>query len=402
MTTINPSQFNPSTAPVNLGGVEATNVIQKQEGVAKKQNELPPLGDGKGPDTVSYSRPNPLQPHALKFLVDPSTTDTISADITSLLVLLIKTQNQNRASQRHQWLLQAQNVLQTAASVAEEKKKAALIKFASDTVTNGIDLAQNVASAGTSFAGAGEEAKGSIEINATADAEFGTDEELAPSKGGDVEGEDELSNEESLSSAESGFEGEGGVEGSTSSKSSTSTTKSSTESESKIKEDAKAKSSSETEETQQSDKAQQSKSTEDAKSGKTETESEKKAKSNSASRSKKTEAEKKDLRTRKEEYIAKRQSSLNSQIDRKDKQISSITGAFSSLGKEVSAGLNVASEYATANAEQLKGLEDYQSSLASEQLDYANQLRDNAQKLLETLKSIEQARHQAVSAIVNI
>ena len=144
MTTINPSQFNSGAAPVNLGGAEATNVIQKQEGITKRQNELPPLGDGKGPDTVSYSRPNPLQPHALNFLVDPSTTDSISADITSLLVLLIKTQNDNRASQRKQWLAQAQNVLQTAASVAEDKKKAALIKFASDTVTNGIDLAQNL------------------------------------------------------------------------------------------------------------------------------------------------------------------------------------------------------------------------------------------------------------------
>jgi hypothetical protein len=61
-----------------------------------------------------------------------------------------------------------------------------------------------------------------------------------------------------------------------------------------------------------------------------------------------------------------------------------------------------ASEAESAEASNVKALADFQNTAASDQLDFANQLRDYANAILSTIKDVESARHAASNAIANI
>jgi hypothetical protein len=50
----------------------------------------------------------------------------------------------------------------------------------------------------------------------------------------------------------------------------------------------------------------------------------------------------------------------------------------------------------------LKALSDFQNTAASEQLDFANELRDYTNAILSTIRDVESARHAASNAIANI
>ena len=68
----------------------------------------------------------------------------------------------------------------------------------------------------------------------------------------------------------------------------------------------------------------------------------------------------------------------------------------------VAAGSQNMADVINADVEVLRSKRDYQSQLASAQLDFANEARDLLSKTLDMMQSIEAARHKATGAINNV
>jgi hypothetical protein len=68
----------------------------------------------------------------------------------------------------------------------------------------------------------------------------------------------------------------------------------------------------------------------------------------------------------------------------------------------MAAGAQNMSDVQNAEVELLRSKRDYQSQLASAQLDFANEARDLLNKTLDMMQSIEAARHKATGAINNV
>jgi hypothetical protein len=55
-----------------------------------------------------------------------------------------------------------------------------------------------------------------------------------------------------------------------------------------------------------------------------------------------------------------------------------------------------------ADAKQSEALSSYTQALMQAELEFASQSRDSIKTILDTLKSVEQAKHQATQGIYNI
>jgi hypothetical protein len=338
---------------------------------------------------VAYTQPSPLDQSSL--VLPTSINNSTNVDITACLVLLMKTAIEMRKDQREQWIKQAQNQLATSNTVANLQIQAAQSKFAADCVSNGISA---VASVGQGIAG-GVEACGSSAnagIDEEANRSFGTDEELGIGKSaspsvaksptldeeeegdGDIEGQAKgIINKEGLTADSLGGDSvgatEGGEEGSAA----------------KSLEDAKKADA----------KQVQAEGGTDA-DGVDDTDA------NADSSSSKTDAEKLELKRQKLSYVASSKGIASSQLHATVEVVNAFMGVLQSAGKMAAAGVTYQSDLLSAQASQEKALADFQATAASDQLDFANELRDYANSILSTIKDVESARHAASNSIANI
>jgi hypothetical protein len=365
--------FNPALdGAQDVGDVGST---KKTQGTGGSNVDAPQLDLGGVGTGVAYSRPSPLQPSNL--VLPSSITDSTNVDITACLVLLIQTSVQMRRDQREQWVAQAQNSLATSNSAADMQIEAAKSKLIADCATTGVQAAVSVASCAISC---GEAAAGSAagkKISAEADSLYGTDAEIQGTnnkKSADLDGDidakaNSIISKEGLTSSSLGGESAGIDDGGTS-------------------------------KTQKSIAKEQDVRLDKAEAKQAEVASDSKA-SNQAADEKSIEKSKEQLKA-KREFQAQSLSSQTAIYQARSQAAKSALEVVGAAGKMGGSFMTAQSEMESAEAAKLKALADFQNTAASEQLDFANELRDYTNAILSTIRDVESARHAASNAIANI
>jgi hypothetical protein len=329
---------------------------------------------------VTYSQPSPLEPSNL--VLPSSITDSTNVDITACLVLLMHTAMEMRKDQREQWINQAQNALATSNTAADLQIQAAQDKLIADCVTTGIQAGVSIASCAVSCGEAAYGASAEKSVNAEANSIYGTDEEIKGSgstnKAKGAEGEEDI---ESEAQAKSIIGKEGLTSDSLGGESSEIDEGGANKTQKSIAKEQDAK----------LDKA-------DAKEADTTTQSKE---SNKTADEKSMEKSKEQLKAKKE-YIAQSMASKTAIYQARSQAAKSALDVVGGAGKMVGAGLTYKSELEQAEASKVKAWADFQNTQASDQLDFANELRDYTNSILSTIKDVESARHAASNAIANI
>jgi hypothetical protein len=365
--------FNPGLdGAQDVGDVGST---KKTQGTGGVNVDAPQLDLGGNNTGVAYSRPSPLQPSHL--VLPSSITDSTNVDITACLVLLIQTSVQMRRDQREQWVAQAQNALATSNSAADMQIQAAKDKLIADCVTTGVQAAVSVASCAVSCGEAAAGSSAGKKISAEADSIYGKDAEIQGTnnkKGVDVDEDidakaNSIISKEGLTSNSLGGESASIEDGGTS-------------------------------KTQKSIAKEQDVRLDKAEAKQTEVASDAKA-SNKAADEKSIEKSKEQLKA-KREFQAQSLSSQTAIYQARSQAVKSALEAVGAAGKMVGSGMTYQSEVESAEASRLKALSDFQNTAASEQLDFANELRDYTNAILSTIRDVESARHAASNAIANI
>ena len=366
----NVNGLNGTRGTGNIGGVNAP---------VGDVNVRAPLSLGANATGVHYSQPSPLDPKNL--ILPSSITDSTNVDITSCLVLLLKTAVEMRKDQREQWISQAQNTLATSNTVAELQKEAALNKFIGDSVTTGVSALVSVGQAAASIAECSEMNSSSKNIDKQADGHFGTDAEIegtGKSKASadedvDVDAEAKtIIEKEGLTSRSLG--GDSVSEATDGVKTSNKAVKDAQKVEAKqVQSEAEAAS---------TDAPSASK-----KSSEVET---------------KTDFDIREQKKEKAKFTANANAAHSARITAKYQVINNFLGAVNSGVKLVGNGTTYQADVLSAAASEQKALADFQASAASDQLDFANELRDYANSILSTIRDVESARHAASNAIANI
>ena len=367
--------FNPGLdGAQDVGDVSST---KKTQGTGSVNVDAPQLDLGGVGTGVAYSRPSPLQ--ASHLVLPSSITDSTNVDITACLVLLMQTSVQMRRDQREQWISQAQNALETSNTAADLQIEAAKSKLIADCVTTGVQAAVSVASCAVSIGEAAASGSASKKISAEADATFGTDAEIkGPGAKGAAAEEDadidvqakSIIGKEGLTGDSLGGETAGVGEGGTNS---------AQKSAAKMQE-------------AQTEKAQTKQSTADVDD----------AKASNKSADAKSEKDIKEQMKAKKEFMAQSMSAESARLQAKSKALSAALDVVSSGAKMVGSGLTYQADVDSAMAAKVKALADFQNTAASDQLDFANELRDYTSAILSTIRDVESARHAASNAIANI
>jgi len=350
---------------------------KKTQGTGGVNVESPHLDLGGNNTGVAYSRPSPLQSSNL--VLPSSITDSTTVDITACLVLLMQTAVQMRRDQREQWVAQAQNALETSNTAADLQIEAAKSKLIAECVTSGVQAGISIASCAVSVGEAAASSSASKKISADADATFGTDAEI---KGSGTKGAagDEDAGIDMQAKSIIGKEGltSDSLGGDTASLGETGA-QSTQKSAAKMQE-------------AQIEKAQTKQSTADVDNTKA---------SNQAADTK-SEKDIKEQMKAKKEFISQSMAAESARLQAKSQAIKSAIEVGSSANKALEAGLTSRSEIESAMAAKVKALADFQNTAASDQLDFANELRDYTNAILSTIKDVESARHAASNAIANI
>lgn len=344
--------------------------------VEKPATHIGGIGTG-----VAYSQPSPLRSTSLA-LAD-SIIDSTNVDITACLVLLMKSANEMRKDQREQWIKQAQNGLQTSNTAADLQKQAAQDKLIADCVSTGIQAAGSVATTAASLASAGAMGSAEGEVSSAADELYGTDADIEAGRTSTSKANLEEEDPEIQSQAKS-IIGKEGLTGSSIGGESAEIEEGGTKSTEKSLKNAQKLES----ERVQSEGGTNSEGAGDAKQAS-------KADAKSA-------ASIKELKKAKAEFKAKVLSIKTAKIEARAKAVTAGLELVGSAGKLAGSAATYASEAESAEASKVKALADFQNTAASDQLDFANQLRDYANAILSTIKDVESARHAASNAIANI
>jgi hypothetical protein len=370
---------------INTGNVNGPQDLDYVSSATKVPGEsqgkvaTPGLAAGGVATGVAYSQPSPLEPSNL--VLPASITDSTNVDITACLVLLMHTAMEMRKDQREQWINQAQNALSTSNTSADLQIQAAQDKLIADCVTTGVQAGVSIASCAVSCgqAAAGSAAESSIAKEA--DAAYGTDAEITGTSNSnktaaadeDLETENEANSiisKEGLTSDSLGGE-TGDIEEGGANKSQKSIAK---EQEAKAADKAETKEANANAESKSADKAADQKSAEKAK----------------------------ETLKAKKEFKAQSLAAKTSIYEARAQAAKSALEVVSSGGKLAGAGLTYKSEVESAEASKVKAWADFQNTMASDQLDFANELRDYTNSILSTIKDVESARHAASNSIANI
>jgi hypothetical protein len=366
----------------NVNGLNGTQGARSVGGVNSQPvdgNVRAPLSLGANATGVHYSQPSPLEPRNL--ILPGSITDSTNVDITSCLVLLLKTAVEMRKDQREQWITQAQNTLATSNVVAELQKEAALSKFIGESVTTGASALVSIGQAAASIAECRDMKSSSNAIDEQANAHFGTDDEIEAKGKSKANADDDVDvdaqaksiiGKEGLTSNSIG--GDALTEGTDGVKNSTKALKDAQKVEAKqVQNDLEAPT---------TDVPSTAKKT-------TEIEA-------------KTDFDIRQQKKEKAQFTANANAAHSASIQAKYQVINNFLGAVNTGVKIVGSGTTYQSETLSAVASEQKALADFQATAASDQLDFANELRDYASSILSTIRDVESARHAASNAIANI
>jgi hypothetical protein len=366
----NVNGLNGTRGTSNVGGVKAP---------TGEGNVRAPLSLGANATGVHYSQPNPLEPRNL--ILPGSITDSTNVDITSCLVLLLKSAVEMRKDQREQWITQAQNTLATSNTVAELQKQAALDKFIGEAVTTGASALVSVGQAAASIAECSDMNSSSKKIDKQADNHFGTDDDIEasgksktnPDEDVDVDAQAKsIIEKEGLTSKSLG--GEAAAE-----------TKDGVKNSNKALKDA------------QKVEAKQVQNETDIPTTDTPSASKKSSETEA-----KTDFDIRQQKKEKAQFTANANAAESARIQAKYQVINNFLSAVNSGIKVVGSGTTYQADVLSAEASEQKALADFQATAASDQLDFANELRDYASSILSTIRDVESARHAASNAIANI
>jgi hypothetical protein len=367
--------FNPGLdGAQDVGDVGST---KKTQGTGGVNVESPHIDLGGNNTGVAYSRPSPLQSSNL--VLPSSITDSTNVDITACLVLLMQTAVQMRRDQREQWVVQAQNALETSNTAADLQIEAAKAKLIADCVTTGVQAAVSVASCAVSVGEAAASSSASKKISSQADALYGTDADIKASgtKGGANDADADIDIQAKSIIGKEGLTGDslGGETASLGESGTQSAQKSAAKMQEAQVERAETKqATTDIDDTKASNKAADVKSEQDIK----------------------------DQMRAKKEFMAQSMSVESASLQARSKALSAALDVVSSGAKMVGSGLTYQADLDSAMAAKVKALADFQNTAANEQLDFANELRDYTNAILSTIKDVESARHAASNAIANI
>ena len=151
MTTIGNSQVSQAQidAARNSANVEAPAPVERQ----REHRVLPPggLSAAAGAGALPYASASLDGIDWDAIAADLSTTDTASIQLSQILELLINTMSDLRKGQRDAWLADAQNALALGLSAADKMRDSAVAKLACDVLSNGAAIV----TAGLSMASSG-------------------------------------------------------------------------------------------------------------------------------------------------------------------------------------------------------------------------------------------------------
>lgn len=101
---------------------------------------------------------------------DLATTDTMSVSISDIMVLLVGTMAEMRKGQREAWMADAQSALEMGLNAADRMRESAAAKLACDCVSNGVSIMTAAVSIGTQGASMAKEFAVSKAVDAQVDA----------------------------------------------------------------------------------------------------------------------------------------------------------------------------------------------------------------------------------------
>lgn len=366
--------FNPALdGAQDVGDVNNVGQTQGTGGVNVDSPQLDLGGNNTG---VAYSRPSPLQSSNL--VLPDSITDSTNVDITACLVLLMQTSVEMRRDQREQWITQSQNALETSNTAADLQIEAAKAKLIADCVTTGVQAAVSVASCAVAVGEAAASSSAGKKISMEADEAYGTDAEIKASgtKGAAEEEDAGIDSQAKSIISSEGLTGNslGGEVGSAESPGASNTQKSVAKAKEAELDKAETKATTEVADTKASNKAADQKSIENSK----------------------------EQMKAKKEFKAQSMAAKSAELQARSKALTTALDVVSSGAKMVGSGLTYEADVDTAMAAKVKALADFQNTAASEQLDFANELRDYTSSILSTIRDVESARHAASNAIANI
>lgn len=161
MTTIGNSQISQSllTAAQNSGAIEQPPAPPSGPAGIKSEHEgrlsTGGLSTAGGAGVLSFSSASLDGVDWDALAADVSTTDAMSIQMSDIMVLLVNTMSTMRKGQRDAWMADAQNALQMGLNSADKMRASAAAKLACDCVSNGaaiITATAQLVTAGASLA----------------------------------------------------------------------------------------------------------------------------------------------------------------------------------------------------------------------------------------------------------
>jgi hypothetical protein len=409
------NRINTPYVPPPPSGVGQAGGVDKPKGPSDSQGVRPPggLSVTVGSGEVSYSSPNLEGIDWDALTSDYKNVENVAVSMTAILVLLVEAMKEMRKSQREAWMDEAQNALQQGLNAADQMRSSAVAKLAADVVSNAAAIVTASVSLIASSIGAAKGHKADIAIEAKATDLFGPkidNAALAPNLKADlkvdlkadlvkadvkadikaevkaeVKADVELTQAKAEVKADAEIkqevktevEVEGGIN-------------KETEVKADVKADAEAKTEAKTEATTEA---------------KTETKSEAKTDSKAkADAVKKTYVDGETLANQKDraKWVTQEKANWQAGFD----QGINIAKTSSEIGASMAKTGAAIGEYISgrmqAQAKEFEAQGSYSQALMQAELEFANQTRDSIRAILDTLKSVESAKHQATQGIYNI
>lgn len=451
-----PGNYTPFVPQIQLPGTQGTQGTEGVSRLSQRSNTpAPPNGTSMLNGDAYVAKGNSAGFNPRVVTEDMHSANRISFNINNVLILIAQTMMESRKDQRAAWVQQAQNILATGEATANQMKQAAAWKLGGAVAS----AAASAAVAGVSAAMAGA----SLKANATATAKVDSDLAAAGLKLEKVDSKtidtavdadvDVQAQAQKIVADNPGLELSDTPKTDAGTKSTSTSTSTTTESstapgapdadqaavqtqqaETKAKLDDTAKQldqrsveNSTAEADAQTSEAKATESRDQVKDKQVEVDTKKEAlkivednpdleleaspdkvksdgdaKAKDSSGKQMTREEKVENNRKYYELKGQLMRQEMSVIDAASTRNNAIASVLKAGVDAMAAGAQNMSDVQNAEVELLRSKRDYQSQLASAQLDFANEARDLLNKTLDMMQSIEAARHKATGAINNV
>lgn len=349
---------------------------------------------------------------------DLSTTESMSISIAEIMVLLVKCMSDMRKGQRDAWMADAQSSLAMGLNAADRMRESAAAKLACDVVSNSATIVASAISIGasvgsmikTSSVTSAVDLKANNMLKADLAASGLTDADLsvqAPAPGQVQAQQIQLDNLKDIEAVETGDMSGANWKNNpihvTPDDVETSVAPEQMAAKTEIPSDSTLKQSAQTTPVQEEfdhlegfDAKQDAKVVDSAKPS--EPQSDVKSQLSDQSKQAKAKEIQSDVQKWRTQEIANQMAPFNARVDIATK-VGDISAAVMKMGG------NVGEYYSSkkqAEAQEARSRGDFFNSLASAELDFANELRDSIKAAMDAMQNVESARHQAMQGIYGI